>query len=313
MTMPVDANTSSHRTDWSGDSSDASGPPPPSDERSDRTVAHDRYNAYIAGGTCNYACGPADAVDRPALFRKQNGDAHEIDVHDVKQNQLDDCFLMATLAALARTPEGRSVIKNAIAENKNAAGEVVSYTVTLHKPQERYGALGGRALALVSITVDGQFVCGHAKARTDGSGSEVWPLVIERAFQEYKGRTYGMCNGDEKRGGPPKIAMELLTGNEAKQTALWSLAGYRSYSADRLQTDVDSGKIVVLDTKENFEGANPYGLINFHAYVVTGTENRDGRLYVNLHNPYDSDVQQVPYSDLEEWFAAVDVGSVRAN
>src|SRR5260370_22312936 len=122
-----------------------------------------------------------------------------------------------------------------------------------------------------------------------------------------------MCNGDEKRGGPPKIAMELLTGNEAKQTPLWSLAGYRNYSAERLQSDVDSGKIVVLDSKETFEGANPYGLISFHAYVVTGTENCDGMLYVNLHNPYDREVQRIPYHDLEKCFAAVDVGSVTAN
>jgi len=313
MTMPVDTNTRGRRTECEGDTKHTSGAPPAPDERTDRAAAYDRYNAFVAGGTCNYACKPEDAVDRPALFRKQDHDVHEIDVHDVKQNQLEDCFLMATLAGLARTPEGRSVIKNAITENKNASGEVVSYTVTLHKPQQRYGDWGGTAFTQVWINVDGQFVCGHAKARTDGNGSEVWPLVIERAFQEYKDRTYGMCNGDEKRGGPPKIAMELLTGNEAKQTPLWSLAGYRNYSAERLQSDVDSGKIVVLDSKETFEGANPYGLISFHAYVVTGTENCDGMLYVNLHNPYDREVQRIPYHDLEKWFAAVDVGSVSAN
>jgi hypothetical protein len=43
---------------------------------------------------------------------------------------------------------------------------------------------------------------------------------------------------------------------------------------------------------------------------VTGTETRNGTLYVSLHNPHDDDVR-VPYNDLENWFVAVDVGSVR--
>jgi hypothetical protein len=166
------------------------------------------------------------------------------------ENQLEDCALMATLAGLARTPEGRAVIENAIKENKNEKGEVVSYTVTLHKPQERYGGLGTKTFTPVPVTVDGQFVCGHARTRTDGGGSEVWPLVIERAFHEYKDRDFGMCDGDTKHGGPPMSAMELLTGKEANQISLRSFAGYKNYSAQRLQNDIDAGKIVVLDTKK---------------------------------------------------------------
>ncbi len=311
MTGAIDASTASRRTEREGDASDVSGAPPTNDERADRAAANERYEALIESSTCNYVCRPEDRVDRPALFRKQDQDVDKIDEHDVKQNQLEDCALMAALAGLARTPEGRAVIENAIKENKNEKGEVVSYTVTLHKPQERYGGLGAKTFTPVSVTVDGQFVCGHARARTDGNGSEVWPLVIERAFHEYKDRDYGMCNGDVKRGGPPMIAMELLTGNEAHQFRLWSFAGYKHYSSQDLQNDVDAGKIVVLDTKEKFAGDNPYGLIDFHAYVVTGTENCRGTLYVNLHNPDDSGDVRVPFKDLEDWFVAVDIGSVR--
>jgi len=311
MTTPVDASTFGRRTEWEGDASDTTGAPPTRDERADRAAATERYDAFLEGSPCHYACQPDDQVVRPALFRQQDHDVHKIDEHDVKQNQLDDCFLMATLAGLARTPEGRTVIENAVKENKNEKGDVVSYTVTLHKPEKSYGGLGAKTFTPVAVTVDGHFVCGHAKARMDGNGSEVWPLVIERAFQEYKDRDYGMCNGDDKKGGPPMIAMELLTGKEAKQTPLWSFAGFRSYSAERLQSDIDSGKIVVLDTKKQFENSNPYAIINFHAYVVTGTENERGTLYVNLHNPYGTGDVRVPYNDLENWFSSVDVGSVR--
>jgi hypothetical protein len=311
MTTSVDASTASRRPGWEGDASDAPGEPPTRDERADRAAATQRYEAFLEGSPCHYACQPEDQVVRPVLFRQQDHDAHKISEHDVKQNRLDDCFLMATLAGLARTPEGRAAIENAITENKNEKGEVTSYTVTLQKPEKSYGGLGAKTFTPVPVTVYGQFVCGHAKARTDDGGSEVWPLVIERAFQEYKDRDYGMCNGDDKVGGPPMTAMELLTGKEARQIPLWSVSGYRNYSAGQLQRDIDSGKIVVLDTKKTFEGANPYGLTDFHAYVVTGTENYGGRLYVNLHNPYDTCDVRVPYDDLENWFSAVDVGSVR--
>jgi hypothetical protein len=310
MTLPVDASTSGRRTEWAGDASDSSGAPPTPTERDECLAANERYNAFLEGDPCQYVCKPDDQVVRPALYRHQAGDVHKIDEHDVKQNKLDDCFLMATLAALSRTPEGRAVIENAIKENKNEKGEVVSYTVTLQRPEKSYGGLGATTFTPVAVTVDEQFVCGHAKARTDGNGSEIWPLVIEKAFLEYKDRDYGMCNGDAKVGGPPTTAMELLTGKEAKQTPLWSFAGYRSYSAGRLQSDIDSGKIVVLNTKAKFEGDNPYGIVNFHAYVVTGTENTDGKLCVNLHNPYDCCDVKVPYNDLEKWFSAVNVGSV---
>jgi Calpain family cysteine protease len=305
MTTPVDASTFSRRTGCEGDPSDTSGARPTTDERADRAAANDRYNAFVEGSPCNYTCEAADRVFHPVLFRTEGGDLHEVDEKDIGQNKLDDCHLMATLAGLAQTPEGRAVIKNAVSENKNEKGEVVSYTVMLHKPEEHYWGLGATTFTQVPVTVGTQFVCGHAKARTEGDVSEVWSPVIESAFLQYKDRDYGMCSGDAERGGAPSTAMQLLTGREAKQV------GWNGYSALKLQRDVAAGKLVVFDTKDQFVGCNPYEFKYWHAYAVTGTENRDGKLFVNLLNPIDDKVTQAPYDELHKWFSAVDVGSVR--
>jgi len=186
MTSPVDASTFS-RTCWEGDASDTSGPPPRIDEHADRAAANDRYNAFVEGSTCNYACEEADRVVHPVLFSTQTGDAHEIDEKDIKQNQLDDCYLMATLASLAQSPEGRALIKNAVSENKNQKGEVVSYTVTLHRPEEHYWGLGATTFTQVPVTVGTQFVCGHAQARKEGNVSDVWSTGLRQSTSARSG------------------------------------------------------------------------------------------------------------------------------
>src|SRR5260370_29258556 len=158
MTGASEGGEARRRTEREGDASDVSGAPPTNDEEADRAAANERYEALIESSTCNYGCRPEDRVDRPALFRKQDQDVDKINEHDVKQNQLEDCALMAALAGLARTPEGRAVIENAIKENKNERGEVVSYTVTLHKPPGRHGGPGPKTVTPVSVTGDAQVV-----------------------------------------------------------------------------------------------------------------------------------------------------------
>ena len=78
---------------------------------------------------------PAPTVSGPGhkaeLFVKEGTDAEDVEAGDVAQNRLGDCYLMAALAGLAATPEGRALIHNALRENKDPTGNVVSYSVKL--------------------------------------------------------------------------------------------------------------------------------------------------------------------------------------
>ena len=182
-----------------GGAGDTSGAPPGdlgAAARADRAAAHARLQAFVSSGTGDAGCWNLQAPDHdydhcvqetipaPVLFQRQATDADAADSRDVRQGGLGDCHVLAPLAALAGSPQGRALIHNAVVENKNDEGEVVSYTVTLHKPE---GHLFGKTTFQdVPITVDGPYVIGHARLRPGGSQSEVWPLVVEKAFAKYE-------------------------------------------------------------------------------------------------------------------------------
>jgi hypothetical protein len=278
-------------------------------DRDEREVAEARVAAYLfEGGHTEF--GPCDYPLHPTLFRKQPGDVSLIDQADVRQDRLGDCFLLAPLAALTRTAEGRALIQNMVSENRDENGALVSYTVTLHTPRWPH--------VETKVTVAPTFECGHAKTRRDGDSAEVWPMVIEAAYAKLVG---GYA---EIQGGFTGVAMTILTGRSAEWIGLSGLS--RGYNAERLKRDLAAGKMVVFDTRDDLEPATcqlppdlqdkphlqgAYNLYPGHAYVAIGTEERDGKQYVRLHNPWNKDEPDaVPFDELPNWFAGINVGSV---
>ncbi|HXN31362.1 MAG TPA: C2 family cysteine protease [Polyangiaceae bacterium] len=318
MTTSIDINAVRRRSDYPEDGAGAPPSEPSATERDERAAALERYESLVSqmapGAAIRDPCewlgpGPtgAEAVPYPALFVRQNSDANAIDLHDIKQGYLGDCYVLATLGGLTRTSEGRAIIQNAIQENRSATGEVVSYTVTLHQPERPLLGLGPTTFKDVKVTVSAAYVTGHAFARTDANTSEVWPLVMERAYAAYDG-PWALC------GGVVSSAMQIIIGKEAKHIGLSWYRG--SYSADRLAGDLAAGKIVTFATKRDDEQVDGSAAAHYlrpgHAYLVTGTQTVDGELYVTLHNPWDRDEPEpVAFDELKRWFAAVDIGTVR--
>jgi hypothetical protein len=284
------------------------------DERAARRAADERLTALVSDRSDH---GPCDAIPNPVLFRAEAGDTNEIDVHDVRQRGFADCFFLAPLAALTQSPEGRALIRSAIAENRNTRGELLSYTVTLHVPQR--SMLGVAAAPVVKVTIDPSFECGHASPRVENDSAEVWTMVMEAALAKLGGGGAAIKNG-----GLAAAAMEILTGRPAIREAFtWFSAGY---DASKLKADLAAGKMVVFDTRNDvtvdcvappevqakmmLPGA--YGLYPHHSYVAIGTETRDGKEYLLLHNPWDQkEPDPIPFDELRNWFTAVNVGSVK--
>ncbi len=320
------------QSDW--DRADASTGPPVDAEaaaRAERSVADARYQAFASRGTGPDPCIHYDAPDhdfdrciretipKPVLFAKQSTDADPIDPLDVRQAGLGDCDLHASLGALAGTPQGRALIRSAIVEKKDDKGKVVSWTVTLHEPEHH--VFGSTTFRDVPITVDGPYVTGHANLRPDGSQNEVWPLVIEKAYAQYRGGYNKITQG-----GHPADVMTLLTGREAKYVSLdWPNRWFGGYAANQLQADLANGKMVVLSTRVDIGGRpspdptpaarqaslDAHRLVGDHAYFVTGTEQLNGKLFLKLGNPWGhAQPDLVPFDELPRWFSEVSVGSV---
>jgi hypothetical protein len=274
-------------------------------------------------------CGTDPVLGSKVLWSKQQSDEDLPGLGDVKQRELGDCSLMATLGALTLSPQGRELLKAAVTENRSDSGEV-TYTVRLHEPSPGF--------AEKRVTVGSDFAHGHAAPnRTDGADGasfEVWPLVVERAYATLRGG-YNAIG----RGGTPTDAMEALTGKPAVRVDLaWpryqpsplgaDIPGtvQPAYTEEELRADLAARKMVVLETKvhtgetnvkhagateEEKKHLEAHYLMGNHAYVVTGTHERDGALFLELHNPWGRDhPTEVPFHELQQWFKAVDVGSV---
>lgn len=328
MTQPISPFTMARREEPAGGSdpspSGVSGDPADGTP-AQRALSYVRADAHFtsAAGNQDPACKlprderfdfercavPAKPLAAPVLYLQQAKDPEAVDSKDVRQGRAGDCALMATLAALASTPEGRAVIRNAIVPNTDARGQVVSYTVTLHKPQSSWWSFGAKTFSEVRVTVDANLIPGYAMMRgPDGSpGStgpqEVWPRVLEKAYAVVRGGFNATCRGDS-----PCTAMEVLTGRPATQSRMWLFGP----SGERIAGLVAAGKLVVLDTNKDAEGH--HHLAKSHAYQVVGaTIMDDGKSALRLRNPWNNGEPDpvVPYDELDQWCSAVDIGSVR--
>jgi len=281
-----------------------------------RALARDRLDAFAAGrttgpptGTDDIQC-PDDDFDRcidrtvpsPRLWIHQGADADAIDRADVQQHEIGDCYVMAVLAALTNSPEGRNFLRGAITENTDAAGRVLSYTVTLHQPQRRW--FFPTTFTPLRVDVAPVYARGHAGARPGDGSNEVWVPVMERAYAQYAGGYNAMGHG-----GSIADAMEVVTGQPARRVALRPLFG--RYGPDDLQRDLLAGRLVAIASRDDVEQTRP-DLVPNHAYVVTGIEQQAGKPALRLWNPWGI-VQPapVPFDKMNSLFVQVDVGSVK--
>jgi hypothetical protein len=306
------------RRDWTGNDDHSGGPATgasnggTSRAAADETAYH-KLRDWILGckdydNSRDYdRCGTdSTKLPSPTLFLQENGDCDEVDAKDVKQNRLGDCYFMAALAGLAATPAGRAAIHGAITQHTGADGALV-YSVKLYEAQSPL--IGPKTFTerTVDVRADDPYILGHAVPRAQDGQSEVWPLVMEKAYAQLQGGYNAIA-----KGGRVEEAIETLTGKQASHVDLGSHDGY---SFEQLWSDVASHKVVVLSTKDGISASNPYNLYGAHAYVVTGVEHRDGKPYVRLSNPWNDPDHQyipnaVPYDELRTWFQSADTANV---
>jgi hypothetical protein len=243
-------------------------------------------------------------------FAKGTGDAHDVDINDIKQGNIGDCFLLASMGAMAH--QNPDSVKSLVSENRDKDGNLTSYTVTLKKKVK------GTYID-VPITVDpSKFPKDGKHAQmtgdTDGGGrNEIWPLLIEKAYAQMRGG-YDKIGG----GGWPADAMATLTGVDSEKKK----PGKHSY--DALEQDLAAGKGVAFSTrdksmwektKEFFGGKTNklgHGLVHNHSYTVTGVETDEhGNRFVVVNNPWGGPnaAQRVPYNDIKGNFDDIAVNA----
>ena len=230
--------------------------------------------------------------EKAALF--QGG----ITPSDIAQGQLGDCWLMAALACLAEHPT--AIMKCFITRERNVRGYYVI---------ELYDA---RQAKFVRITLDDFLPTDNGQPLfAKPSGSELWVLLLEKAFAKFFGDYHALA------GGHVAVAFEAMTGDNVMRFELedgkWRKymlvhvnnesskrsVGLRKVVPEEAYSDADFFEILaVYDGVKSVMGAGSTqgrsdsaadsrnGICQGHAYSVIGTAKSGSFRMLKLRNPW---------------------------
>lgn len=212
---------------------------------------------------------------------------------DIKQGQLGDCYLLASMGSLAF--QQPALIESAIRYD----AERESFRVSLYEAQR--SLLGFRkSPKKVDVEVtQGDLATDFARtgnypAAATSSPPAVWPAVIETAYAKHAvGPGETLADGFDRidNGGWPKDALFALSGAPADQLT-GSRVKHREFSEvyEDLKHDLEHHRPIVLSTNP-VKLTKEDGLLSSdngagHAYMVEGIRKVDEEVTITLRNPW---------------------------
>jgi Flp pilus assembly pilin Flp len=215
-----------------------------------------------------------------------------VSVDDIDQGQLGDCHLLSSLAAIAA--QDPSAIERMIVDHGNG-----TYTVTFYVDGEP-----------VQVTVSDEFPLRHGQSPFSDPGDppEIWPLIIEKAWAQYKG-SYGEIHGAVTAETLASMTGGEVTSTDAEDQSLGDLAtrfgaGHPVAVSSFQDDDVDD----IPEYQEAFTDANGMEvppLVSGHAYYVTDVDEAAGT--ITIRNPHGPTLPPITlaYDDFQRLFRGV--------
>lgn len=208
---------------------------------------------------------------------------------DVQQGALGNCYFPAAIAAIAQSAP--SAIERMIRDNQDG-----TYTVTFHRKSERTGRFEP-----VQVRVDGHLyvrssgvpLYGQSSGETRPDKMELWYPLIEKAYASMVGSYDAIGSG-----GTAASVFEAVLGRESGSLGIgwnpldraWEIAEavVRERRPVVLATYPDSPPYPTLPevTREYARRYINSGLHANHCYTVLGVEERGGKRWLKLRNPW---------------------------
>ncbi len=225
------------------------------------------------------------------LFKKANGDKHKVAANDVVQGDLDDCFVLGSIATLAKNMPND--LEKLITPQKDGSFEVTLYLRTDPDSDKRTATI---------IKVKNNFAV-DPKSKKDafakkGDDNELWVQVLEKAYAQAMGGYDGI-----NKGGTPIEALQVFTG---KISIKGKIQGEDKKQAELLTLfeDVLNNKtpctLSTIESNISDDTILPDGqkLIYNHVYYLDKVKKRK----IWLLNPHGKDHLKIDWKTLFQYF-----------
>jgi|GEM_PF-5070274 hypothetical protein len=207
-----------------------------------------------------------------SLFSRGPSDLKAIDPNDVSQDQLSDCYFLASVAAVAQThPDS---LANLIHDNGDG-----TYNVTLYVNGDKLTTSSPKMVKVypdVPTNAEGRQKYANIQS---GNEVEIWVQLLEKAFATLRGSYARLDTGGEAHEG-----MFALTGKKGKyySNPSLSIADIRT----RIQEALSNNWPIVAGTPS---GKHPlrvsYDIANWHMYYIIGFKMMDDNM-LEMGNPW---------------------------
>ena len=243
------------------------------------------------------------------------GDGADVHPNDIRQGNLGDCYLMASMAAIAQ--QNPDAIRRMIRDNGDG-----TYTVTLHR-NSRPLRFWQPEYTPVEVTVTPEFpaVDGNPVFAQPGDGGgpqqELWILLVEKAYAQQRG------GYDRLQSGWGHTALNTLTGVESEWHAPSALTlddlashfdqGHAVTVSSLADLSVDVGGEQVWDIPDASDTHPLFQsdvLFEHHEYYVSGVDQETG--IVSIRNPWGWHQPEIDLSfdDFQSAFRRVSINPI---
>jgi hypothetical protein len=245
------------------------------------------------------------ALPAQVLYASEVKGTVAINVSDINQGQIGDCFLLSSIGEIALLKP--TFISNMIHVNSDGT-ETVTLYVASNGALPAYNTTSFKPITETVTNVFANYSVNNGTNQDVVAGQkEIWPQVLEKAVATLDSgvKLSATLNGTYSsimNGGSPMLAMEQLTGHSASY-----ISNVASMSLATLVSHQTAGDLIVFDTKSS--GALTNGLFNCHAYMFEGVTGTGASAMVHLGNPWGFDQPTaIAFSTLSKSFVEVDVG-----
>lgn len=240
-------------------------------------------------------------------FVAGEGEEHAISPDDVRQGSLGNCYLVAALAAVAKTD--RDIIKNMVADHGDG-----TYTITFHLKDGKVGVFSGNETVQIRVTNEFPMRNGKpafAKAGDEGAkGPELWVMLIEKAWAIHQG-SYEKSRGSKAE--MDSDVMQYITGGKSTTLYCSSTSEDRLLKAMVAANDGGHPMTASMPAKKNasedlIKAAEAVGLHFNHAYTVMSVDKAGSS--IELRNPWGSHhPSKMKISDIKKIFRRIKINA----